>query len=75
MADYQKRFPHYKLVKDPARGTVMFEHAEGVTYSVEELLGMVLAHAKSQAEAYTEQKIKVQAEAAPELGIWGLRFC
>jgi molecular chaperone DnaK (HSP70) len=32
---------------------------EETAYSVEELLGMVLAHAKQQAEDFTEQKIKV----------------
>ena len=29
-------------------------------FSVEELLGMVFAHAKKQAEDFTEQKIKVK---------------
>ena len=50
---YQKRFPQYKLEADEERGTVVFRHDEETTYSVEELLGMILAHAKTQAETYT----------------------
>ena len=41
-------------------GTVQFRLDENTAYSVEELLGMVLAHAKQQAEDFTEQKIKVK---------------
>jgi len=55
---FQSQFPHYTLVADPARGTVLFQHDAETTYSPEELLGMILFHAKGQAEAYTEQKIK-----------------
>ena len=55
---YQARFPQYKLEADPERGTVMFRHDEETVYSVEELLGMILAHAKSQAETYTGQAVR-----------------
>ncbi len=41
-------------------GTVQFRLDEKTAYSVEELLGMVLAHAKQQAEDFTDQKIKVR---------------
>jgi hypothetical protein len=40
-------------------GTVQFRLDEDTAYSVEELLGMILAHAKQQAEDFTQQKIKV----------------
>ena len=55
---YQKRFPQYTLEADPDRGTVLFRHDSDTLYSVEELLGMILAHAKTQAEAYTEQAVR-----------------
>lgn len=55
---YQARFPQYNLEADPDRGTVLFRHDQDTTYSVEELLGMVLAHARSQAETFTEQAVK-----------------
>jgi len=55
---YQKRFPQYTLEADPERGTVLFRHDSETLYSVEELLGMILAHAKTQAEAYTEQTVR-----------------
>ena len=55
---YQQRFPYYKLEADPERGTVMFRHDEDTVYSVEELLGMILAHAKTQAETYTGQAVR-----------------
>jgi len=55
---YQSRFPQYKIEADPDRGTVVFRHDSETVYSVEELMGMILAHAKSQAETYTEQAVK-----------------
>jgi len=55
---YKERFPQYNIEADPERGTVVFRHDEETTYSVEELIGMVMAHAKTQAEAFTEQTVK-----------------
>jgi len=55
---FKTRFPQYKIEADPERGTVVFRHDEDTTYSVEELVGMMLAHAKTQAESFTEQTIK-----------------
>jgi len=55
---YKERFPQYIIEADPERGTVVFRHDEETTYSVEELIGMVLAHAKTQAESFTEQTVK-----------------
>merc|ERR1711936_1195046 len=55
---YKARFPQYDIKADPIRGTVIFRHDSETTYSVEELLGMILSHAKSQAETFTEQPIK-----------------
>merc|ERR1719419_642762 len=36
----------------------MFRHDSETVYSVEELLGMIFAHAKTQAETFTEQAVK-----------------
>jgi len=55
---YKQRFPQYNIEADPVRGTVVFRYDDETVYSVEELVGMVLAHAKDQAEAFTEQPIK-----------------
>lgn len=55
---FQKRFPFYEIVEDPQRGTVAFKHDENTVFTVEELMGMILTHAKNIAEEYTEQKIR-----------------
>ncbi|CAI2179762.1 6593_t:CDS:10 [Funneliformis geosporum] len=55
--DYQSVFPN-KIVPDPIRGTVVFQHNETTTFSVEELLAMQFAHAKEQAEAAAQEAIK-----------------
>lgn len=55
---YKTRFPQYRIEADPVRGTVVFRHDEDTTYSVEELVGMLLSHAKTQAESFTEQTVK-----------------
>ncbi|KAI9098217.1 Hsp70 protein-domain-containing protein [Phlyctochytrium arcticum] len=47
-ANYRKTFTN-EMVKDPIRGTVAFRFNETVTYSVEELVAMQLAHAKQMA--------------------------
>jgi len=62
---YQQRFPQYTIEADPVRETVLFRHNEETVYSVEELVGMILAHAKDQAEAFTEQSIKDAVITAP----------
>ena len=43
------RYPN-KMVADPVRGTVMFELTTGEIFAVEELVGMILSHARDQAE-------------------------
>lgn len=58
VAQYQKRYPFYELKEDPERGTVLFQHDENTVYSPEELVAMILSHAKLIAEEYTEQKVK-----------------
>jgi len=61
---YQQRFP-YHTIEPTERGTVQFRLDEDTVYSVEEMLGMLFAHAKKQAEDFTEQKIKDAVVTAP----------
>ncbi len=42
----------------PERATVCFRHDEDTLYTVEELVAMILQHAKHIAEEFTEQKVK-----------------
>ena len=39
------------------RGTVVFQHDESETYTVEELVAMLLKHCKKQAEDYSGAKV------------------
>ncbi|KAM3921296.1 hypoxia up-regulated protein 1 isoform 1-T2 [Leptodactylus fuscus] len=52
------QFPEYNVVKDGERGTVVFKLSEELTYSPEELLGMVLNYSRILAEEFAEQPIK-----------------
>ncbi|KAK3912914.1 Hypoxia up-regulated protein 1 [Frankliniella fusca] len=54
---FQRRFPFYDIISDPIRGTVLFKHDDGVNYSPEELLGMLLHRAKEFAEASAGQAV------------------
>lgn len=55
---FRERFPYYEMKPHPERGTVLFQHDEETTYSPEELLAMVLEHARRIARDFTEQKVK-----------------
>jgi hypoxia up-regulated 1 len=50
-AAYRDTFTN-TMVKDFGRGVVAFKQDESVTWSLEALIGMQLAHAKQQAETY-----------------------
>lgn len=55
---YQKRFPHYDIVEDPERHTVLFRHDGGDTlYSPEELIAQLLHRAREFAEISAAQPI------------------
>ena len=56
--EFSRRFPYYTIVPCSERNTVCFKHDEETTYSVEELVAMILAHAKTIAESFTGQKVK-----------------
>lgn len=55
---FRKRFPFYKLIKDEERGTVIFSDDNGINYSVEELVAMVLNNTKHIAENFASHKMK-----------------
>ena len=55
---FSKKFSYYSIEPCPERGTVCFRHDDETIYSVEELLAMILGHAKSIAESFTNQKVK-----------------
>lgn len=55
---YKKRFPFYNLAKDEKRGTVLFEGDDNISYSVEELVAMVLNNSKHIAEKFADHKMK-----------------
>ncbi|CAH1103724.1 unnamed protein product [Psylliodes chrysocephalus] len=55
---YQKRFPHYNIVEEPERKTILFKIDDETSFSVEELIAQMLGKAKEFAEAGAQQPIK-----------------
>lgn len=53
---FRKRFPHYDIVEDPVRKTVVFKNGDDL-YTIEELIAQLLQTAKSYAEDSTGQTI------------------
>lgn len=51
---YQQRFPFHKIEADLERGTVRFVLEDNLSYSVEELLAMVVEHCMENAVNYAE---------------------
>lgn len=62
---FQKRFPHYELVADPERRTVLFKHENDVLYSPEELIGQLLHRAKEWAEQSALQPVNEMVLTVP----------
>jgi len=55
---YRETFPFYELEKDEHTGTVLFKTTRGErSYSVEELMAMILQKAKEYAETFAEQPV------------------
>ncbi|EDV19444.1 uncharacterized protein TRIADDRAFT_33578, partial [Trichoplax adhaerens] len=54
---YKKRFPFYELEKDEKTGAVRFRHDSETTYTPEEIIGMILQHARQIAADFTGQPI------------------
>ncbi|XP_071440991.1 hypoxia up-regulated protein 1, partial [Hetaerina americana] len=68
---YRKRFPYHKIVADPDRGTVVFQHDSGTQYSVEELVGMLLEVARGTAQSAAGDKHVVREAVITVPGHWG----
>uniref|UniRef100_A0A646QJH2 Hypoxia up-regulated protein 1 n=1 Tax=Hemiscolopendra marginata TaxID=943146 RepID=A0A646QJH2_9MYRI len=62
---YKKRFPHHEISADPETGTVLFRKDENSTFSVEELLSMILHRAKELAQDFADQAIKDMVVTVP----------
>ncbi|XP_031428030.1 hypoxia up-regulated protein 1 isoform X2 [Clupea harengus] len=58
VVQYQQHFPEHLLEKDEERGTVLFKHSEGIVYTPEELLAMVLNESSAIAQDFAEQPVK-----------------
>lgn len=56
--DYSKKFPFHKISADENTKGVLFAHPEGMTYTVEELVAMMLKQAQAIAQTTTGQPIK-----------------
>jgi len=56
--EFSRKFPYYSIIACPERDAVCFKHDEETIYSVEELVAMILSHAKTIAESFTNQKVK-----------------
>lgn len=56
--EFERRFPFYNIEEDPDTGGVVFRHPEGMRFTPEELLGMILSYAQGFASAAAKQPIK-----------------
>ncbi|KAG8199551.1 hypothetical protein JTE90_009392 [Oedothorax gibbosus] len=55
---YKKRFPYYEIKATEDRNSVIFIHPDGMEYTVEELVAMLLKQAQEIAEKAAGQPIK-----------------
>lgn len=55
---FQKRFPHYTLVEDKERGTILFQGEDDQLHSVEELVAMVLNNTRQIAATFAKHPMK-----------------
>ena len=56
---YIQRFPYLNLTSDPIKKTVIFNHPEGMSFTPEELVGMILEKCRSFAEIAVGDSAKV----------------
>nr|AKG51639.1 hypoxia up-regulated protein [Artemia sinica] len=52
---YQEMFPYHEIVPHAERQTVMFKHESGELFTVEELVGQIVAKARDYAEMFSQQ--------------------
>lgn len=54
---YKKRFPYYNIKATEDRNSVIFIHPDGMEYTVEELVAMLLKQAQEIAEKAAGKKV------------------
>lgn len=62
---YREKYPFYDIKENPETKTIYFQHDENTSYTPEELLAMILDHAKELAHDYGEQNIDAAVIAVP----------
>lgn len=62
---YREKYPFYDIKENPETKTVYFQHDEKTTYSPEDLLAMILDHARDLAADYGEQSIDAAVITVP----------
>uniref|UniRef100_A0A1W7RAF8 Hypoxia up-regulated protein 1 n=1 Tax=Hadrurus spadix TaxID=141984 RepID=A0A1W7RAF8_9SCOR len=55
---FRKNFPHYNISADNERGTVILHHPDGMAFTPEEIISMILKHAKEIASNAAGQLVK-----------------
>lgn len=55
--EYIERFPYHEIEAHPEQGTVVFRHDSSTTYTVEELLAMIVEHAVQLATIHGEAPV------------------
>jgi len=62
---YKEKYPFYEIKEDPETKTVYFQHDANTKYTPEELLAMILDHARELAADFGEQPIDAAVIAVP----------
>ncbi len=62
---YMEKYPFYEIKENPETKTIYFQHDENTTYTPEELLAMILDHARELAADYGEQGIDAAVISVP----------
>lgn len=63
--EYIERFPYHEIEAHPEQGTVVFRHDSSTTYTVEELIAMLVEHAVQLATIHGEAPVTKVVIAVP----------
>jgi len=56
---YQKRFPYHNITSNPDASGLILHHPDGLSFTTEELLAMILEKVRLYAELYVGQNVKI----------------
>lgn len=56
---YQRRFPYHNITADPETSGLLLHHPDGLTFTPEELLAMILEKVRLYAELYVGQSARI----------------